>query len=717
MRILDAVLSRFGYVHEKALGPGMLAALGPGSGESPRPTVHNMRTYLGRYADQAWVNSCVSILASKGSGVPLNIFRKVGKVAEELSDHPLKQLIAAANPFMNGHDLVESGIGFYSLSGNSYWLLDAFVDGKPTEIYPLDPSKVRVRADKSAYVTGYIYEPTPGVDPQPLDAAEVLHFKTWNPLDPFYGLAPISAARDSSDSILEADRYNKVFFENSAETGGVLTTDQPIQEEEGKRILSVWNSTHRGVRKSHKIALLHSGLKWQSTATTQKDMQFPELKRMSREDILSVYHIPPVMVGVFDEANYSNADVQRRIFWLDTMIPLLRKFESVINERLVKPYDPNVFAAFDTSGVEDLQEDKKARAEEDEILTRSGIVTINEAREKRKLPPVDWGEVWNAPFTVSPINEPRTPAAPAVPPAAPPPPEEDPTTNEDPPSPPKAGPSTPSDPIEPTVSEKMVPEDKGKLRRDAVWISFKGLTESMEKRWKPVLRGLFNAQEREVIGNLKDDGERATRQAKFSGMKDFKTALDIILFDGGNARKEWRREGRKLMAATLGASGSNEAGRYDLGTFTLADPRVQKWLDEKAFKFADAINTTTEEALREELKAGVSAGETIDDISRRMEKVFDEARSYRMDRIARTETISASNQGAMAAYEQSGVVQETEWITARDEKVRDSHQIDGEQVNLGAAFSNGLTMPGQAGADADEVINCRCTIAPIVKRS
>jgi len=54
--------------------------------------------------------------------------------------------------------------------------------------------------------------------------------------------------------------------------------------------------------------------------------------------------------------------------------------------------------------------------------------------------------------------------------------------------------------------------------------------------------------------------------------------------------------------------------------------------------------------------------------------------------------------------------------------VRDSHQIDGQIVKSGDVFNLAsgavLLYPGDrsTGADAGEVINCRCTVLPVTKK-
>jgi len=88
----------------------------------------------------------------------------------------------------------------------------------------------------------------------------------------------------------------------------------------------------------------------------------------------------------------------------------------------------------------------------------------------------------------------------------------------------------------------------------------------------------------------------------------------------------------------------------------------------------------------------------------------------RGDTIARTESLGAFNAGQQEGLQQlvdRGAVQPNQvrrtWRTASDSRVRDSHQnINGASVGLNERFANGLLFPLEAGAPAQEVINCRC---------
>lgn len=707
-------------------------------GDSPRMNQSNMNEYLGRFADQAWIYSCIRIIQSKGAGVPLKIYRKNGKELVELPDHELKQLLDSVNPTMNGYDLLEATHGYVELAGNAYWLLDAFVDGKPTEIYPLNPKCIKIMANKTSGVTGYAYELTPGTIEEVFQPEIIVHFKTWNPLDPFYGMAPICAARDSADTMYFSDQYNKAFFKNGAEPGGILSSDQTINEESKKQISSAWAKLHKSVRKAHSVAIMDGGLKWQPTGTTHKDMSYGELKRMSREDVLTVFNMPPIMVGVFDEANYSNAREQRRIFWVDCMIPRLRKIESVVNERLVKPWDPSLIAKFDLGGIEDLAEDVDRRARADASNVSAGIVTTNEIRKEKNLPPVAWGNTWWAPMGLAPVDPvtgepPENDASPTPTPsnpAAPSDSENEPASDaEDPASDPAESKSIQSknEPANAPDTTEVIVEDPKKLFRDQVWVRYKGMTEKIEHRWSAHMRQLFTDQEREVIANVqKGDWKKHVQQNKLDKMRHIKNTLDVFLFDRTQSRTVFRKTAHSLMTYTVKEAADSEISQYDLGIdFNLTDPNVTSWINSKSFAFSERVNKTTEDALKDELTQAIQNGETITQVEDRIAGVFDIARGARTALIARTEVISASNEGAMESYKQSGVVEKTEWVSSRDGNVRHptdkqpnipNHLIDGESVFLGVKFSNGLLYPGDPSGEADNVCNCRCTIAPVTSK-
>jgi hypothetical protein len=58
-------------------------------------------------------------------------------------------------------------------------------------------------------------------------------------------------------------------------------------------------------------------------------------------------------------------------------------------------------------------------------------------------------------------------------------------------------------------------------------------------------------------------------------------------------------------------------------------------------------------------------------------------------------------------------VQRIQWLSSRDDEVRETHRIDGEETEHGKPFSNGLLYPLDHDGPAGEVVNCRCDWIPI----
>ncbi len=661
-------------------------------GSSSRP---NDQRLLDQFADHTWIYACIRLIQTKGAGVPLKVYSEKSGKREELPNHKLQRLLDSVNPMMNGYDLREATHGYIELTGKSYWLPDNMVGGLPTAIFTLIPSFITPRWGENGLID-YEYRIN-GKLIRTFKPDELIVFKTWNPVNPFDGLAPGVPARDVAEMVLNADRYNSAFIKNGATAGGFLTSEKPIMDTTKKMILAAWNKLHSGLKNVNKVGILDGGLKWEGTSTTHSDMQFVDLQKMSIRSLLAAYGIQPVMLGIHEDSNYSNATEQRRAFWIDCMIPRLRKIESVLNERLAPLYGPDIYVAYDLNGVEEMKEDQKAKAERDQIHVGAGIKTINEVRAEMDLSPVPWGDTWNAPFGLMPIESHTAPIAPAGEEI-----DEEEEIDEKP---------------EVEEPKKAAHVDKGYVRRTGTWVKFKAHTEAIERRWFPPIRRLFSDQEREVIANLRQHWEVKARHIRLNKVKDMRQDLSVILFERGEARKLFQKTGRKLLELALNASAEKEIKDHDLEIqFSVQNPKVSTWLSNKAFKFANAVNLTTEEALRVELVEAVNLGESIAEVEKRIEEVFDIARGPRTQMIARTEVISASNEGAQAAYEQSGIVKGTEWVSSRDAKVRESHQIDGETINMGFTFSNGLKYPGDPSGEAEDVINCRCTIAPVIPK-
>lgn len=113
------------------------------------------------------------------------------------------------------------------------------------------------------------------------------------------------------------------------------------------------------------------------------------------------------------------------------------------------------------------------------------------------------------------------------------------------------------------------------------------------------------------------------------------------------------------------------------------------------------------------LLQGILNGDAIPTIAGRLFDVVGYNESAAV-RNARTMTTACENLGRQDSYDEladNGVVQKKVWIATPDDRTRASHlEIDGEEVDIDAEFSNGLKYPADPDGDESEVYNCRCTM-------
>lgn len=235
----------------------------------------------------------------------------------------------------------------------------------------------------------------------------------------------------------------------------------------------------------------------------------------------------------------------------------------------------------------------------------------------------------------------------------------------------------------------------------------------MEEEFFLWLKRLFSKQEKRLLIRLNE-----------LWRKEIKSRNDVLeLFDLLAEVGTFQIEAQEHYVNLLSERGGQVLEALGImASFNISDFNVQQALKNLTFKFADLVNNTTQEHLRNELSEAIAEGENIYQIRKRVQKVFDgtvRGEAYRAKMIARTETISIANGGSRLAYEQSKVVEKKEWLSSRDNRVRPSHiQADGQIRGLKEKFVVGgfaLDYPGDPNAPPQERIHCRCTMLPILK--
>lgn len=221
--------------------------------------------------------------------------------------------------------------------GKSYWVVDNAERSAPMPLglWPVRPDRMIPVPDRDRYLAGWLYRSPDGREVVPLYPDEVIFNRLPDPEDPYGGAGPIRAVLDDIQAADFAAQWNKNYFINSAEPGGVIEIPGNFSDEEFDQFTSRWRESHRGVARAHRIAVLEAGAKWVANNHSARDMDFVNLRDSSRDIIREALAMPKVMTGVSDDVNRANAQTGQEVFAAWQVDPRLKRWRNVLNSQLL----------------------------------------------------------------------------------------------------------------------------------------------------------------------------------------------------------------------------------------------------------------------------------------------------------------------------------------------------------------------------------------------
>ncbi len=165
---------------------------------------------------------------------------------EEVTEHPLLDLLAHANPVMNAFDLWELTTLYQEVHGAAYWLFEAGPLGTPRQIWMLPSQNVTPQRGPESpnLVDFYLYRT--GSREQRFRPDQVIAFRYPDPRDPYTGgLSPLRACYEQAALTSEFAAFKRAKFDNHAIPDAIVSPDEVIGEEERDRLETQWNSRFR----------------------------------------------------------------------------------------------------------------------------------------------------------------------------------------------------------------------------------------------------------------------------------------------------------------------------------------------------------------------------------------------------------------------------------------------------------------------------------------
>ena len=641
--------------------------------------------------------------------------------------HPLTRLLDRPNTYQSFLELDNEIRVYFNLFGNAYvWFRRPRPKAFPDEARALRPDCVR-HLYKDGEMAGYVFIPPGGVidDGFPLLPQDVMHVRLPNPGDPFAGagkgLSPLGPLAQSADVDNAATAYLKQFFDYGAMPPGLLSFDVPMEDPDVAQARGRWMEVYGGSHNWTDVAVLDQGGKYQRLGLTFAELDMAGLDARNESRIAMCFGVPLTLIEsrpVLVQSTYSNKEQDRAMFWEDTMIPELRMFEVEWLYYLTGP--DGAFPAYDLGNVPALQTARNARAD---LLLRgaqASLVTRAEVKEALGLPYTDADNVYLLPFGVT-LQPSGVIEAPVVSD------EVDRSSAEDEDSAPKRAPPAPQ-----TKTRKLTAEEKA-----LIWKQIDGLATLHEKSATDAARKAFEVDRRNIRAIIRD-GQKAALQSKATVVwTDMLIPVaDYFKMAGAD---NWRKQFAPVFEAIVLSQGKQLNATFGM-TFDVRNLLGEDWYRSYEMGFADPINATSEQEIRDLMSRAYAQGASVPDMEKALDtlfrqwtepggagltdaereaSLFADARlpAYRLENIARTETMRMSNAGANALYKDWGV-EKQEWLATNDNRTRPEHAAASGQVrNIGQPFDVGsetLRYPGDPNGDPSQTCQCRCTILPVI---
>lgn len=610
--------------------------------------------YATLYRTQPNVRTCVDFLARNVAQLGLHVFRRVSDTDRvRLTDHPLARLIARPNSWTTRYRLIEALMGDLGVYFNAYWLKLARDDNQMW-LLRVPPQLMTVRGGLAPVE----YEIDASIRRQKFSPSEVVHFRGYNPESATVGLSPLETLRRILAEEHAMGNYRENFWRNSARMYGVV--ERPLGAPEWRpdsreRFKAEFEALYAGDENSGRTAVLEEGMTWKEASFSAQESEYFAGRKLTREECARAYHIPLPMVGILDNATFSNISEQHKNLYQDSLGPWLAMISEEIDLQLSGdfPDADGVYCEFNIR--EKMEGSFEEQAKSFQALVGRPVMTANEARARMNLPSLGG----DADALVTPMNV-------LI-----------------------GGQASPQDSAPKHLALEAAEEsgDGTHSHKHAVAL-IKGKIDPMhpelrarhEDKWRRLMENTFRRQRDAVIG--------------YAGSA---TPIDVW-WDAERWNKELKTDFYVMNVATATAFARRVAEMLE---FELDEAVMEPWLLENAGWSAQHINETT--------KAQIAAVLLDKDPVVSVKNVFEVAIAARAAQIATSKVTTAASFGTQEAAKQGGLKSKTWQVNSANP--RPEHlAMNGETVGIRELFSNGMLWPGDPAGGAENNANCMCSV-------
>ena len=340
-----------------------------GTSESTRePTT----SYERQYEELEIVNRAVNMIVDDAAEIPAIVSgsAKLNGVIKGIKRAKVDTLLNyEPNPFQDINTFKRNLITDYILDGNIF----IYFDG--VHLYHLPSSKMAIHASESTYVEQYTFDKNVEYSPN-----EIIHIKENSFYSIYRGVPRLSPALRTMQLMASMRKFQDNFFKNGAVPGLVLKSPNTLSEKIKERMIQSWGARYKPDAGGRRPLILDGGIEVDNlTNVNFKELDFQSAIAENEKIILKALGVPPIML---DSVNNANIRPNMRLYYLETILPIVRKINFAFERFFGFTIKENV------TDIPALQPELRDQSQYYTALVNGGIISPNEAREQLGFEPI-----------------------------------------------------------------------------------------------------------------------------------------------------------------------------------------------------------------------------------------------------------------------------------------------------------------------------------------
>ena len=321
-----------------------------------------------------------NLVAQTVASIPIEVeYRSQGqKLVSE--DHPILHLLERD---VSRQEFVTRTMLYWIVCGEAYaQILFSEHDRRPLGLVAVPSQYMNpVQGDYRQPIIGYKYREREELY---FPKEEVIQWTFPNLREYFHGMSagvPLGEALDLNNGAIT---WNK----NIAISGGVpplVAKGAGITKEQAEQIKDAWQ-LDGGANKSHRLRVVSENLTFERINTSPHDAEWKEATLQTMRMIFMGLGVSSELMNDAANKTYSNYQEARKALYLETCIPLARRFYSTLSRCLRGYYGDAPSIRVNVDGIDAIQEDRQLAVNRLTAAVSQGILTPNEARQELGYP-------------------------------------------------------------------------------------------------------------------------------------------------------------------------------------------------------------------------------------------------------------------------------------------------------------------------------------------